>query len=218
QLKIRGYRVEPAEVEVALRAHPAVGDAIVVPWTSGAGDVRLVAYCAAADGAAEDVLRAHLGDRVPDFMLPSIITVLPSLPRTPSGKVDRRALPDPSEAEHAGADYVAPASPMEETLAEIWARVLGVDRVGRDDDFFALGGHSLLATQVVAQVRSDFAIDLPLHSLFSYSTVATLTAEIVQMMGDSEEEETARLVAELEGLSDEEAERLLAGESTPPDS
>jgi acyl carrier protein len=107
---------------------------------------------------------------------------------------------------------------MEETLAGIWAHVLGVDRVGRDDDFFALGGHSLLATQVVAQVRSDFAIDLPLHSLFSYSTVATLTAEIVQMMGDSEEEETARLVAELEGLSDEEAERLLASESTPPDS
>ena len=218
QLKIRGYRVEPAEVEAALRAHPAVSDAIVVPWTSGAGDVRLVAYVAAAAGAAEDELRTHLGDRVPDFMLPSIITVLPALPRTPSGKVDRQALPDPSEAEHAGADYVVPASPMEETLAEIWAHVLGVDRVGRDDDFFALGGHSLLATQVVAQVRSDFAIDLPLHSLFSYSTVATLTAEIVQMMGDSEEEETARLVAELEGLSDEEAERLLAGESTPPDS
>jgi amino acid adenylation domain-containing protein len=219
QLKIRGYRVEPAEVEVALRAHAQVTEAVVVPWTGGAGDVRLAAYCVVDGTVGEDELRGHLAALVPEFMIPAVIGVLADLPRTPSGKIDRLALPDPEALDATtAADYVAPASPMEETLAEIWAQVLGVERVGRDDDFFALGGHSLLATQVVAQVRSDFAIDLPLHSLFSYPTVATLTAEIVRMMGETEGDETARLVAELEGLSDEEAERLLAGDSAPPDS
>ena len=119
--------------------------------------------------------------------------------------------------EQAGADYVAPSTPLEHTVAAIWAQVLGVTQVGVEDDFFALGGHSLLATQVVAQVRSDFAVDLPLHSLFTYPTVASLSAEIMRMMGDSEHEDTARLVAELEAMSDEEAERLLAGDLTPPD-
>jgi len=216
QLKIRGYRVEPAEVENALRTHAQVDEAVVVPWTSGAGDVRLVAYCVAS-GVGEDELRRHLADLVPDFMIPSLIAVVADLPRTPSGKIDRLALPDPEALDTGGGDYVPPASPMEETIAAIWAQVLAVERVGREDDFFALGGHSLLATQVVAQVRSDFAIDLPLHSLFSYPTVALLTEEIMRMMGDSDVDETARLVAELEGLSDEEAERLLAGESAPPD-
>jgi acyl carrier protein len=90
--------------------------------------------------------------------------------------------------------------------------VLGVEKIGVEDDFFALGGHSLLATQVVAQIRSDFAVDLPLHSLFTYPTVASLTAEIIRMMGESEEDETAKLLAELESLSDEDAERLLAAD------
>ena len=99
---------------------------------------------------------------------------------------------------------------MEEAVAGIWAQVLGLSEVGVEDDFFALGGHSLLATRVVAQVRSDFAVDLPLHSLFTCPTVASLAEEIVRMMGAAEADETARLVAELEGMSDEEAERLLA--------
>jgi acyl carrier protein len=101
---------------------------------------------------------------------------------------------------------------MEDAVATIWSRVLGVEKIGVEDDFFALGGHSLLATQVVAQIRSDFAVDLPLHSLFTYPTVATLTAEIIRMMGESEEDETAKLLAELESLSDEDAERLLAAD------
>jgi amino acid adenylation domain-containing protein len=217
QLKIRGYRVEPAEIETALREHLAVREAVVVPSTGGGGDVRLVAYCAVDGSVGEGELRDHLAQRLPEFMIPSVIGVLGELPMTPSGKVDRLALPDPSMLEQPSADYVAPSTPMEQVLAEIWAAVLRVERVGVEDDFFALGGHSLLATQVVAQVRSDFAVDLPLHSLFSYPTVASLTAEIVRMMGDSEQDETARLVAELEGLSDEEAERMLAGESAPPD-
>jgi acyl carrier protein len=144
-------------------------------------------------------------------MLPAAIVTLESLPVTPSGKIDRLALPDPDETAATPA-YLAPRTPVEEALVEIWSHVLGLAQVGVQDDFFALGGHSLLATQVVAQVRSDFAVELPLHSLFTYPTVASLATEIVTLMGDSDED-TATLMAELEGLSDEEAERLLAGES-----
>jgi amino acid adenylation domain-containing protein len=213
QVKIRGYRVEPAEVETALRSHPVVREAVVTTWESAAGDVRLVAYCT-VDGVTDPTdLRGYLGTLLPEFMLPSAIAVLDSFPQTPSGKVDRLALPDPETiGETTAADYVAPRTPLEETVAQIWCHVLGIERIGVEDDFFALGGHSLLATQVVAQVRSDFAVDLPLHSLFTYPTVASLTGEIMRMMGRSDEQETAALMAELEGLSDEEAERLLAGE------
>jgi amino acid adenylation domain-containing protein len=218
QVKIRGYRVEPAEVETALRSHAEVHDAVVVAHVGAAGDARLVAYCAVSGAVSQEDLRAHLAQWLPEFMIPSAIARLEQLPRTPSGKIDRLALPDPETPSDATAEYVAPGSPMEEAVAAIWSQVLGVEQVGVEEDFFALGGHSLLATQVVAQVRSDFAVDLPLHSLFTYPTVASLTGEIVRMMGDSEGEETARLMAELEGLSDEEAERLLAAEPAPPDS
>src|SRR5450755_2897873 len=217
QVKIRGYRVEPAEVETALRSHAVVRDAVVTTWESTAGDVRLVAYCT-VDGVTDPTdLRGYLGTLLPEFMLPSAIAVLDSFPQTPSGKVDRLALPDPKTIGESTVDYIAPRTPVESAVAEIWSRVLGIEKIGMEDDFFTLGGHSLLATQVVAQVRSDFAVDLPLHSLFTYPTVESLAAEIVQMMGDSEQEETAKLMAELEGLSDEEAERLLAGEHSPPE-
>jgi hypothetical protein len=216
QVKIRGFRVEPAEVEAALRAHPGVQDAVVLAQTSPAGDARLIAYCAADgvvdDAPSPDALAAHVAEWVPEFMVPSAIVVLDSLPRTPSGKIDVRSLPDPAELATAVQEFVAPRSPMEEAVAGIWLRVLGVSQVGVLDDFFSLGGHSLLATQVVAHVRSDFAVDLPLHSLFTHPTIESLTAEIVRTMGDSEGDATATLLAELEGLSDEDAERLLAGD------
>ena len=236
QVKIRGYRVELGEIESALRGHPQVQEAIVLARPGTAGDFTLVAYCqvgalrrpgtsvslgssAGAEHPGEKPdqaeLRAYLLDWLPEYMLPSAIAVLDSLPQTPSGKIDRQALPDPDSLGEPAREYVAPSTPLEEAVAGIWAGVLGVDRVGVEDDFFEVGGHSLLATQVVAQVRSEFAIDLPLHSLFAYPTVILLTAEIVRMMGDSEGDETAKLVAELEGLSDEEAERLLADEALP---
>ena len=215
QVKIRGYRVEPAEVDEALRAHGQVRDCITVAHETAGGELRLVAYCAIDGTLDQEELRLHLAGWLPEFMLPSAIAIIDQLPRTPSGKIDKQGLPDPESLAPAQAAYVAPRTPLEETIAGIWAQVLGVSPVGVDDDFFALGGHSLLATQVVAQVRSDFAVDLPLHSLFTYPTVATLTEEIMSMMGASEEDETARLIAELEGMSDEEAERLLAEEQPP---
>jgi hypothetical protein len=183
-----------------LRSHPAVRDAVVL-----VRDERLVAYAAGA--ATPDELRAHLAAWLPDFMLPSALVVLDSLPLTPSGKVDRPALPDPDAQAEV---YVPPRTPLEEAVAAIWSDVLGVERIGVHDDFFALGGHSLLATQVVAHVRSSLAVDLPLHFLFTAPTVASLSREIIRVMGE-EDEEAARLVAELASLSDEEAERLVAG-------
>ena len=210
QLKIRGYRVEPAEVETALRSHPEVREAVTTTRASSTGELRLLAYCTVDGALDEERLRAHLADWLPEFMLPSAIVIVDELPRTPSGKIDKLLLPEPDLAGTQSTEYIAPRTPLEESLAAIWAEVLGVPQVGMEDDFFALGGHSLLATQVVARVRSDFAVDLPLHSLFTYPTVASLATEIMKMMGDSEVGETAKLMAELEGMSDEEAKRLLA--------
>jgi len=214
QVKIRGHRVEPSEVEAALRSHPLVRDAVVIARGEDGG-TRLVAYCAAAPDATEDALRSHLAGILPEPMLPSVLAVLDALPLTPSGKVDRAALPEVSAAgriETAG--RVPPRSPLEREVASIWSAVLGVDEIGVDDDFFALGGHSLLATQVVAQVRSELAVELPLHSLFTCPTVATLTAEIVRLLGETDAE-TAALLAQLEQLPSEDAERLLAEQRVP---
>jgi len=203
QVKIRGYRVEPTEVEAVLRQHAGLRAAAVVAAGEGE-DVRLVAYCELHPGTTDEELRRHVADWVPEYMVPSAFVSLDALPLTASGKVDRVAL---AEREVAGPGddgaYVAPRTAVEETVAAIWADVLGLERVSVEADFFALGGHSLLATQVVAQVRTDFAIELPLHSLFMYPTVASLSAEIITLMSSAEEDEAARLLAELEGVAEE---------------
>ena len=144
-------------------------------------------------------------------MIPSTFIPIDAVPRTASGKIDRLSLPSPESASapSAGVVYTAPRTPIEEAVAAIWADVLGVEKVGVDDDFFALGGHSLLATQIVAQLRSDFAVNLPLHALFSFPTVASLSQQVVELMGESTDLDTQGLIAELEGLSDEEVTRLL---------
>jgi acyl carrier protein len=183
----------------------------VVARNDGHGDRRLVAYVVATRQVPVDELRQAAGEWVPEFMVPSAFVVLDSFPRTASGKVDRQSLPAPGEAGTTGQTYVAPRTPTEEAIAAIWAGVLGVDRVGVEDDFFAVGGHSLLATQIVAQIRSDFSVNLPLHALFSSPTVASLSKQVVELLGEGADSETEALLAELEGLSDEEAERLLAG-------
>jgi amino acid adenylation domain-containing protein len=203
QVKIRGFRVEPTEIEAVLRQHAGVRAAAVVAVGDGE-DVRLVAYTELHPGTTDEELRRHLAQWVPDYMIPSAFAAVDALPLTPSGKVDRVAL---AEREVAGpgddSAYVAPRTAVEEAVAEIWADVLGVERVSVEADFFALGGHSLLATQVVAQVRTEFAIDLPLHSLFMYPTVASLSAEIITLMSAAEQDEAAKLLAELEGVAEE---------------
>ncbi|HEX8276243.1 MAG TPA: amino acid adenylation domain-containing protein [Longimicrobiaceae bacterium] len=179
QVKIRGFRVEPGEVEAALAAHPAVREAAVVVHEPAPGDRRLVGYVTAADGANADPaeLRAWLGGRMPEYMVPAAVAVLETLPLTPHGKLDRRALPAPEYAA-AGERYVAPRTPAEEVVAGIWAEVLGVERVGTADGFFDLGGHSLLATRVVSRVREALGVELPLRALFEAPTVAELAGRV----------------------------------------
>ncbi len=181
QLKLRGFRIEPGEIEAALLAHPAVGAAVVV-LREFAGDPRLVAFMvpAGADVAAAvaaEVLVRHLRSRLPEYMLPSEFVWLPELPLNPNGKLDRAALPAvlPTGAGTDSADD-APLSPLEVLLCELFATVLGRDRVGANEDFFALGGHSLLATQLIARIRDALQIELPLKTLFLTPTVAGIAA------------------------------------------
>jgi amino acid adenylation domain-containing protein len=177
QVKIRGYRVEPGEVDRTLLRHPAVTRAAVVPREDAHGDLRLVAYLVASPAPSAVELQAFLAETLPDYMIPSAFVLLDDLPLTASGKIDRKSLPDPATVEAPATDYVEPRTPLEQALAEMWAEVLGVERVGATDDFFALGGHSLLATQVIARIRSEYA-DIPLHSIFTSPTVESL-AEVV---------------------------------------
>ncbi|HEV7667233.1 MAG TPA: amino acid adenylation domain-containing protein [Thermoanaerobaculia bacterium] len=185
QVKVRGFRIETGEVEAALAEHPSVREAVVVAREDRAGDRRLVGYVAldpAAPPTAEE-LRRYLSAKLPAYMVPSVLVILPELPRTPNGKLDRAALPPPSTAEPAGAEgraTVGPRTPVEEVLAGIWSGVLGVERVGVDDDFFALGGHSLLATRLVSRLRATFGVELPLRALFQAPTLAALAARIEQ--------------------------------------
>lgn len=215
QVKIRGFRVEPAEIESVLKKHPAVQQVVIVPQSDKSGDKRLVAYVVGSKMVAPDIedLRSFLQEKLPDYMVPSAIISLESLPLTRNGKVDVSALPSPEQVASATERrVVAPRNPVEEGLLDIWRQVLQLDRFGVQDNFFDLGGHSLLATQVISRVRSTFRVQLPLRSLFDAPTVAGLADQIAQMPQTSEDEEVAKLLRELEGLSDEEAERLLANE------
>ncbi|MBW8767933.1 MAG: AMP-binding protein, partial [Geodermatophilales bacterium] len=178
QVKVRGFRIELGEVEAALAAHPAVREAVVVARADDAGR-RLVAYLVPHPEGAEAPLlslaelRANLSLTLPDYMVPAAWVLLGALPLTPSGKVDRRALPAPEGGRlELGAVYVAPRTALEELLAGIWAEVLGLDRVGVHDNFFALGGHSLLAAQVVSRAGEALEIEVPLRLLFEAPTVA----------------------------------------------
>ncbi|MBV9774490.1 MAG: amino acid adenylation domain-containing protein, partial [Gemmatimonadetes bacterium] len=177
QVKIRGFRIEPGEVEAVLAQHPAVRAATVTVREDVPRERRLVAYVVPADvevAAAE--LRAWLKARLPEYMVPSAFVLLEALPLTPTGKVDRKALPAPEG--RATGTYVAPRTPTEETLAEIWADVLRLDRVGAEDDFFALGGHSLLGTRVTTRMRDAFGVELPLRVVFEHPTLARLADRV----------------------------------------
>ncbi|HSF38309.1 MAG TPA: amino acid adenylation domain-containing protein, partial [Thermoanaerobaculia bacterium] len=176
QVKIRGFRIEPGEIEAALASHPEVREAAVVAREAAQGDRRLVAYVVPAGGGLTvPALRSHLGERLPLYMMPAAFVWMERLPLTANGKLDRRALPEPDDERlEAGAAYEAPRGPAEELIAGVWADLLGVERVGVRDDFFALGGHSLLAAQAVSRLRSSLGVDLPVRTLFESPTVAGL--------------------------------------------
>jgi amino acid adenylation domain-containing protein len=177
QVKIRGFRIELEEIEAALRQHPAVRQAAVLAREDAPGEQRLVAYVVAKATAEE--LRRSLRDKLPDHMVPAVFVLLDALPLLSNGKIDRRVLPGPDRARpELDKAFVAPRTPTEEKLAEIWARLLGIELVGIHDNFFDLGGHSLLATQTVSRMREAFDVEIPLRRLFEVPTVAGLAESI----------------------------------------
>jgi amino acid adenylation domain-containing protein len=183
QVKLRGFRIELGEIEFVLARHPAIQQAVVLAPEDAAGDARLVAYMVAAAGSnpSTDDLRSFLQRKLPDSMVPSAFVFLDSLPLTPNGKLDRKALPaaDHGRPELAVA-FVAPRNRVESVLADIWAEVLKLEKVGIRDNFFNLGGHSLLAMQIVSRMRNAFFIEVPLRQIFDAPTIAELAAIITE--------------------------------------
>ncbi|MCB1033211.1 MAG: non-ribosomal peptide synthetase, partial [Acidobacteria bacterium] len=179
-MKIRGFRIEPGEVEAVLASAPGVETAVVVVREDEPGERRLVGYFVPEHAEApvkESTLRDPLAEHLPAFMLPSALVMLDALPLTPNGKLDRKALPVPRgfRPDEAGT-FLAPRGQMEELVAGLWAEVLGIEKVGAEDDFFVLGGHSLLATQVISRLRDALGVEVPLRDLFEHPTVAGLAA------------------------------------------
>ena len=205
QMKVRGFRVEPGEIESALLAHPEVRCAAVVLRDDAPGGPGLVAYLVPAEGAAPSPtpsttdLRRHLAARLPDAWIPGTFVLLESFPLTPNGKLDRRGFPPPDGTRpHLERDFVAPETEVEEALAALWAELLGLERVGVQDNFFELGGHSLLATQVVTRIRERLHVDLQLITLFQLPTLEQLAVAVEEAILDR-----------IERLEEEEVQALL---------
>ena len=182
QIKVRGIRTEPAEAEHALREHPAVREVAVVPWEPTPGDQRLAAYVVGRGTASLDrhALRQYARDHLPAHLVPAAFVPVAALPLTANRKLDRDALAPPGPADAIGAPaHVAPRTPLESALADIWGEMLGLPRVGVLDDFFDLGGHSLLAARLVARLRDRLGLDVPLRQIFETPTIADLVLALL---------------------------------------
>jgi acyl-CoA synthetase (AMP-forming)/AMP-acid ligase II/acyl carrier protein len=179
QVKIRGFRVEIGEVEKTINAAPGVAEAVVATYEPSPGDLRLVAYVAAAGAppVAADV-RSFVTGRLPHYMVPSLVMTMDKLPRLANGKVDHQSLPAPEESVRAGltTEFIAPTDPVEKELARIWSDALHVQHIGSTDNFFELGGHSLLAVRMMADAASTFNVELRLPDLCSHPTIGALAA------------------------------------------
>jgi acyl carrier protein len=202
QVKVRGYRIELGEVEVALLAHPAVGQAAVVV-RDDTGEKRLAAYLEPAPGftaPSSGELRAWLRERLPDYMVPAVFVAMDALPVSPNGKVDRRRLPAPPAATERAAVSV-PQSALERKLAAVWQEVLGVESVGLDDNFFEIGGHSLLVARMQEKLREALGREVSVVDIFQYPTVGALAAHLepagaAEEAGVAKADEAARASAE----------------------
>jgi amino acid adenylation domain-containing protein len=200
QIKLRGVRIEPGEIEAVLNEYEAVYDSAVVAINVGAGDARLVAYVVPEPGQAATVrrkvrpsrlsadLRSFLAGKLPDAMVPGTFVFLDELPLSPNGKLDRKALPEPSWEERSERLYAAPRTETEEQLAAIWRQTLGVARVGVDDNFFHLGGHSLLAARVVTKAREQLGLGVSLRTLFEHPTLGAFAEHVTAAQSRRETE------------------------------
>lgn len=192
QVKVRGYRVDVRQVEESLVSHPRVLEAAAVGWSPGTGSSHLLAYVVATspEAVSGDQLRSQLAERLPAYMIPTVIQILPALPRLPNGKVDLLSLPAPALAfAEAGAAYVAPRSATEEALAEIWTEVLRPGtaepfRVGVKDNFFDLGGHSLLAAQMFSRMRDKLGVELPISLLFELPVLEAFAKSVDTVLAE----------------------------------
>jgi amino acid adenylation domain-containing protein len=218
QVKIRGNKVEMAAVEAALLNLETVREAVVIAVEDDAGDKRLVAYVVGRNvpGPTANELRTALAASLAEYMVPSTFVFLGKLPVIGIGKVDRRALPDPDKRRpELKIPFVASKNPVEEQLTSIWREILGLDQIGIHDNFFDLGGHSLTAMRVVSRVIKQFPLELPLQFFFQSPTIAEMAGVIMEHQGKQlGKEDLERVLSELEALSDEAAQRLLAEETT----
>jgi amino acid adenylation domain-containing protein len=214
QIKIRGFRIEPAEIDKVIRQHPAVHEAVLVAREDQPGSKRLVAYVVLAPKAATTVaeLRKFLNERLPQYMVPAVFMLLNALPKTLNGKVDRRALPAPGRSRpEIDTPFVAPGTPLEEALAQIWKEVLCLDSIGVHDNFLDLGGHSLSASQIISRVIERFDLELPVQLLFDSPTVSDMAIVIAnnqakRLDGNALE----RVLAELDTLSEKQADEIVS--------
>ncbi|MEM8908165.1 MAG: amino acid adenylation domain-containing protein, partial [Bacteroidota bacterium] len=188
QVKVRGYRIEPGEIEATLQKHESIKQAIVVARPDSMGSNRLLAYCQGHPNQSaldKGELQRWLKTQLPTYMIPSIFIELSEWPLTPNGKINRLALPDPDAQVLINPEYCAPRNEIETQLAEIWQNLLVIDRIGVHDDFFLLGGHSLLATRVISNIRKTFAIKLPIRTLFELTTIAELAQQLADLQTPS---------------------------------
>ncbi|MBE4748816.1 non-ribosomal peptide synthetase, partial [Corallococcus sp. ZKHCc1 1396] len=215
QLKLRGFRIEPGEIESVLANHPSVREAVVALREDGGDGGRLVAYVVAHADQPLDAasLRDFLKQRLPEFMVPSAFVSLEAIPLTSSGKVDRKALPSPDGALPTGAEYVAPRNETEQKLSALWSEVLRVERVGIHDNFFELGGHSLLATQAVTRIRATFNVEVSLQDFFEAPTVEAFAINLLRLTAQVDLDELASMMAQLDELDDAEVQELLASQA-----
>jgi acyl-coenzyme A synthetase/AMP-(fatty) acid ligase len=213
QVKIRGHRVEPGEVEAVLSEHSAVDEAVALVTEDGLGEKRLVAYVVAQDESLfeEEELRKYAAARMPAYMVPSAVVKLERMPLTSNGKIDRQALPRLDfGSRNIKREVVLPRTPAEQVLAGIWVNVLGVHEVGVHDNFFNLGGHSILAARAIFRVREAFQVDLPLRDLFERPTVDGLIDVMAEILGGRDTvEQIAETFMDLQELSQEEIKALL---------
>jgi acyl carrier protein len=217
QVKIRGFRIEPGEIEARLVQRPEVREAVVIAHQEG-DDKRLVAYVVPQPEALIEVaaLREHLARQLPDYMVPGAFVTLAALPLTPNGKLDRKALPAPDAEALVQRAYEPPQGPTEQTLAQIWSNLLGVETIGRHDHFFELGGHSLLAVQMIARVHTEFHVTIPMSVVFQKTRLSIFAGFVVALqIGRFSDEDVNAIRDELASLSEDEL-RAILGEATFP--